>query len=111
MAGEYSSGGRGGILGGLPLWLIILLLISVVLAVLAVAALAFTFITRSDSGAVPTLASTAALPTPISESVLLPTKETDELPPTNTIEAGAVLETERAACKKIFKNQRKVCNR
>jgi hypothetical protein len=94
MAGESSSSGRGGILGGLPLWLIILLLISVVLAVLAVAALTLTFITRSDRGAVPTLAPTAALPTAISESVILPTKETDELPPTNTIEAGAILETD-----------------
>lgn len=94
MAGEFSSSGRGGLLKGLPIWLLILVLISVVVAVLAVAAVGFTFINRSDSAAVPTLASTAALPTQISSGVISPTEDPDELAPTNTIEAGAVLETE-----------------
>ena len=93
MAGEISSSDRGGILGRLPIWLIILFVISVVVAVLAVAAVTLTFVARIDGGAVPTLASTAALPTEISAGIITPGEEPGDLSPTNTIAAGAILET------------------
>jgi hypothetical protein len=105
MAGEVSSSGREGIFGGLPLWLIILLIASVILAIGAVIAVLSFSSTRSEQGQVPTLIPTADVPAAVvstrtpdqtaaetmvaAESVAA----TKSVPATNTAIADALVQT------------------
>jgi hypothetical protein len=99
MAGEASSSSREGIFGGLPIWLVIVLIASVILAIGAVIAVLSFSSTRGEQGQIPTLIPTADVPVAVvltrtpDQTATETVAATKSVPATNTAIAEALVPT------------------